>query len=88
MPTVSAEIEIAGSPEMVRSVVRYATQSVISESSHAQQFLDFQRPNECGWKFATSDPKKQPVDLQPGDQLKIDLRGTKFNPKVVVGDPR
>jgi hypothetical protein len=53
------------------------------------QFLDFQRWKEWHegriFTLTTLDSGKRPVDLQPGERIKIDMKGTSFNPKIVVG---
>ncbi|KAF2242712.1 hypothetical protein BU26DRAFT_524277 [Trematosphaeria pertusa] len=66
--SISTRIEIAASPEAVRSVL-----------------LDFQRCAEWTQRYAFSTLNdKQPTDLQSGDRIKVDMKGTVFHPTVVV----
>ncbi|PKK45772.1 hypothetical protein CI102_9031 [Trichoderma harzianum] len=66
--TVSTQIEIAATPAAVRSV-----------------FIDFARYTQWqqGWKFEPGDSDKQPLDLKPGDGLKVKMNGTSMQPIVM-----
>ncbi|KAF3076039.1 hypothetical protein CFAM422_000965 [Trichoderma lentiforme] len=66
--TVSTQIEIAATPAAVRSV-----------------FIDFARYTQWqqGWKFEPADSGKQPLDLKPGDGLKVKMNGTSMQPIVM-----
>lgn len=51
------------------------------------QFLDFARYTQWkpGWIIQPADASKQPLDLKPGDGLKVSMDGKAHNPVVVVG---
>ncbi|WYZ45978.1 hypothetical protein EsH8_IX_000203 [Colletotrichum jinshuiense] len=65
--SVSAEIEIQASPATVRSV-----------------FLDFQRYKQWsqGWVIEPVEPTKSPLELKADDQVKVNMRGTAFQPVI------
>ncbi|KAL7931998.1 hypothetical protein V8C35DRAFT_308210 [Trichoderma chlorosporum] len=65
--TVSMKIEIAATPDAVRSV-----------------FMDFARYAQwqSGWRIQPTDSSKQPLDLKPGDGLKVKMNGTSVQPIV------
>ncbi|KAJ4859896.1 polyketide cyclase / dehydrase and lipid transport domain-containing protein [Trichoderma breve] len=71
--SVSTKIEIAASPAAVRSV-----------------FLDFARYTQWkpGWIIQPVDANKQPLDLKPGDGLKVSMDGKAHNPVVVENSPK
>ncbi|KAL7912341.1 hypothetical protein GGI35DRAFT_492237 [Trichoderma velutinum] len=66
--TVSTQIEIAATPAAVRSV-----------------FMDFARYAQWqqGWVLQPADSGKQPLDLKPGDGLKVKMNGTSIQPIVM-----
>lgn len=93
--SVSTKIEIAASPAAVRSVVRkdlpLSMAIIMIESpcvlNVCLQFLDFARYTQWkpGWIIQPVDASKQPLDLKPGDGLKVSMDGKAHNPVVVVG---
>jgi len=66
------QIEIAASPETVRSVFL-----------DWQRYKEWHQ----AWTFTTHDSTKQPADLKPGDGIKVDLKGTIINPVIVENSP-
>jgi uncharacterized protein YndB with AHSA1/START domain len=67
--TVQREVEIARPPEQVHRVL-----------------VDFPKWQDwnTGMIISLLDPKKSPEQLQPGDKLKSDLKGTITYPVVAV----
>ena len=88
--SISTTIEIASPPDTVRAVVGSifpASLSVHDRMLNVTQFLDWKNyktwnPN---WELTPLEPvDRLPTDLQPGDKMKVDMRGTVFRPVVVV----
>ncbi|KAF1962723.1 hypothetical protein CC80DRAFT_487213 [Byssothecium circinans] len=71
--SISTTIEIASPPETVRAV-----------------FMDWQNFKTWNQRMALTplEPSdRAPADLQPGDKIKVDLKGTVFRPVVVENSP-
>ncbi|KAI5460084.1 hypothetical protein BGZ63DRAFT_455619 [Mariannaea sp. PMI_226] len=70
--TLTTEIEIAASPETVRSVFL-----------DFQRYKDWHQTSA----IVPSVSDKQAVNLAPGDRIKVDLKGTVIHPTVVENSP-
>jgi hypothetical protein len=84
-PSISAEIEIAASPESVRAVVS----CLLGRKRHhadTQQFMDWQHYNEWhqNFNFKPLDSSRTPMDLQPGDKMRISAMSISWSAEILV----
>ncbi|KAF2639342.1 hypothetical protein P280DRAFT_470710 [Massarina eburnea CBS 473.64] len=83
--SVTTTIEIASPPETVRAVVSPSSPFRV-QYANSPQFLDWQNYKSWNdrWTLTPLEPSDRiPTDLQPGDKITADMKGTVFRPVIV-----